>query len=156
MPFAAYFYFCRTIQIRNNVLENIRYLVFDELHTYRGRQGSDVSMLIRRIKASAKNKITCFGTSATMVSSDKTTLLEQKQEVAKVGSLIFGSDITYDQIIYEHLVRSIGKNVATPSEVVAIAIKNGIDQKWTANEFENHATANWLEENIAGKGICLP
>lgn len=28
----------------------LRYLVFDELHTYRGRQGADVAMLIRRIK----------------------------------------------------------------------------------------------------------
>jgi ATP-dependent helicase YprA (DUF1998 family) len=28
----------------------LRFLVFDELHTYRGRQGADVAMLIRRLK----------------------------------------------------------------------------------------------------------
>jgi len=28
--------------------QGLRYLVFDELHTYRGRQGADVAMLIRR------------------------------------------------------------------------------------------------------------
>ncbi len=35
--------------IRDAIYENLRYLVFDELHTYRGRQGSDIAMLIRRI-----------------------------------------------------------------------------------------------------------
>jgi ATP-dependent helicase YprA (DUF1998 family) len=36
--------------IRDAIYENLRYLVFDELHTYRGRQGADVAMLIRRIR----------------------------------------------------------------------------------------------------------
>lgn len=139
----------KDVEIRNNVLENIKYLVFDELHTYRGRQGSDVSILIRRIKAGVKNKITCIGTSATMISSDMTTLLEQKQEVAKIGSLIFGSDITSAQIINEYLVRSIGQNTATSATLVAAAVKTGIDLNWSFGEFEKHATANWLEENIA-------
>jgi ATP-dependent helicase YprA (DUF1998 family) len=68
------------IELREKVLENIKYLVFDELHTYRGRQGSDVSMLIRRIKATAQHRIICIGTSATMVSSDTSTLWAQKEE----------------------------------------------------------------------------
>jgi ATP-dependent helicase YprA (DUF1998 family) len=29
---------------------DLKYLVFDELHTYRGRQGADVAMLIRRVR----------------------------------------------------------------------------------------------------------
>jgi len=33
---------------------NLRFLVLDELHTYRGRQGSDVSMLVRRVRETAK------------------------------------------------------------------------------------------------------
>ena len=37
--------------IRDAIYDNLRYLVFDELHTYRGRQGADVAMLIRRIRA---------------------------------------------------------------------------------------------------------
>jgi len=31
----------REDMIRNSIFENLKYLVFDELHTYRGRQGSD-------------------------------------------------------------------------------------------------------------------
>lgn len=139
----------KDVDIRNVILENIKYLVFDELHTYRGRQGSDVSILIRRIKAGSANKITCIGTSATMISSESTTLQEQKHEVAKVGSLVFGTDILADQIVNEYLVRSIGSNTAISNNSVAASIHNLIDSNWSFNEFESHPTANWLEENIA-------
>lgn len=136
------------IELREKVLENIKYLVFDELHTYRGRQGSDVSMLIRRIKAAAQYSITCIGTSATMVSSDTTTLWEQKEEVAKIASLIFGTEIPAAQIVNEYLVRSLGNHVSINDDIVK-AISETIDTEWDATIFENYPTANWLEENIA-------
>jgi len=139
----------KDIEIRNAILESIQYLIFDELHTYRGRQGSDVSILIRRIKANAKKKIICIGTSATMVSSDTTTLLEQKKEVAKIGSLIFGSDISENQIVNEFLVRSIGHNVDISPKQVAEAVQSKLDFSWSFEKFEHHQTANWLEEYIA-------
>ncbi|HLX53792.1 MAG TPA: DEAD/DEAH box helicase, partial [Aquella sp.] len=78
----------KDVDLRKNILENINYLVFDELHTYRGRQGSDVSILIRRIKSASKKKdnVICIGTSATMVSGEGTTLMEQRKKVAEVAS----------------------------------------------------------------------
>ncbi len=139
----------KDVEIRNAILENIRFLVFDELHTYRGRQGSDVSILIRRIKANAKSGIACIGTSATMISSETATLLEQKKEVAKIGSLIFGSDIKENQIINESLIRSIGEEIEISPVEVAQAVQTEIDQSWSFTQFEYHQTANWLEENIA-------
>src|SRR5438067_3458439 len=46
--------------------DGLRFLVFDELHTYRGRQGADVAMLIRRLKERcAGPEVICVGTSAT-------------------------------------------------------------------------------------------
>ena len=33
-----------------NAMASLRFLVLDELHTYRGRQGADVAMLVRRIR----------------------------------------------------------------------------------------------------------
>ncbi len=30
--------------------KGLRFLVLDELHTYRGRQGADVAMLVRRVR----------------------------------------------------------------------------------------------------------
>lgn len=139
----------RDVEIRKNFLENIKYLVFDELHTYRGRQGSDVSILIRRIKSAASNSIACIGTSATMVSGDATTLLEQKKKVAEVASTIFGTDIQSDQVVNEYLVRSIGVGHSPSNEDIQGAIQSGISVTSSANEFERHPTANWIEEQIA-------
>ncbi len=49
---------------------DLDFLVLDELHTYRGRQGADVAMLVRRVKDRlCRNKQPiCIGTSATMAS----------------------------------------------------------------------------------------
>src|SRR5699024_4284955 len=41
--------------MRDSIKDHLKYLIFDELHTYRGRQGSDVSLLNRRIQALAQN-----------------------------------------------------------------------------------------------------
>lgn len=139
----------RDVEIRHNFLENIKFLVFDELHTYRGRQGSDVSILIRRIKAAAKNSITCIGTSATMVSDDATTLLQQKTKVAEVASTIFGSDIHADQVINEYLVRSLGGDSLPTKEELRIAVEKEISTDLNPEDFEKHPTANWIEQQIA-------
>ncbi len=52
----------RERSIRDAIYGNLRFLVFDELHTYRGRQGADVAMLIRRIRAKCLQDITSIGT----------------------------------------------------------------------------------------------
>ena len=47
--------------------KGLRFLVLDELHTYRGRQGADVALLVRRLKdACDAPEVQCIGTSATM------------------------------------------------------------------------------------------
>lgn len=139
----------KDVEIRENVLANIKYLVFDELHTYRGRQGSDVSLLIRRIKANAEKSVLCIGTSATMVSSETTTLLQQREEVAKVGSLIFGTDLTEQQVVSEFLIRSIDETFdVTPANVNA-ALRHTIDTEGMVADFEKNAVANWLEKFVA-------
>lgn len=49
--------------------KNLDFLVLDELHTYRGRQGSDVAMLLRRLREQLGTEDLKFiGTSATMTS----------------------------------------------------------------------------------------
>lgn len=137
------------VELRKNLLENIKYLVFDELHTYRGRQGSDVSVLIRRIKTGAARKVICIGTSATMVSGEDTTLAEQRKQVAEVASTIFGSEITSEQVINERLVKSIGKSYEPTKEELELAIQTKINTNESVVEFEKHPTANWIEQNIA-------
>lgn len=64
--------------------KGLQFLVLDELHTYRGRQGADVAMLVRRVReACSSPDLQCIGTSATMASGG--SLADQKRVV--VGSL---------------------------------------------------------------------
>ena len=78
----------RERSIRDGIYENLRFLVFDELHTYRGRQGADIAMLIRRIRSCCTQPVVCIGTSATMISVGTPT--SQREEVAKVATKVFG------------------------------------------------------------------
>ncbi|MDQ3152652.1 MAG: DEAD/DEAH box helicase, partial [Actinomycetota bacterium] len=86
--------------------EGLRFLVLDELHTYRGRQGADVAMLVRRVREScqAHDTLRCIGTSATMAGGD--TQAEQRVEVARVASQIFGTSVAAEHVITETLVRA--------------------------------------------------
>ena len=46
---------------------SLHFLVLDELHTYRGRQGADVAMLVRRLRGAVGTAVLqCIGTSATL------------------------------------------------------------------------------------------
>ena len=86
--------------------ESLRFLVLDELHTYRGRQGADVAMLVRRVREScqAHDTLQCIGTSATMAGGD--TQAEQRVEVARVASQIFGTSVAAGHVITETLIRA--------------------------------------------------
>ena len=85
--------------------KNLSYLVLDELHTYRGRQGSDVAMLVRRLRqATGAPNIQCIGTSATLAGPG--TLAEQQAEVAAVASRDFGVQVKPTSVIGESLRRA--------------------------------------------------
>ena len=83
----------------------LQFLVLDELHTYRGRQGADVALLIRRTKnAFSAEKLQCVGTSATLAGSG--SLIEQQIEVAAVASALFGARVEPEHIIGESIQRA--------------------------------------------------
>jgi len=82
----------------------LKFLVLDELHTYRGRQGADVAMLVRRTReALGAQNLQCVGTSATLASSG--TWEDQQAEVSKATSLLFGSKVSPENVIGESLRR---------------------------------------------------
>ncbi|MEW6273407.1 MAG: DEAD/DEAH box helicase [Thermodesulfobacteriota bacterium] len=84
--------------------QHLRFLVFDELHTYRGRQGADVAMLIRRARdAFRAPQVQCVGTSATLAAAG--TVDEQRAQVARVASLLFGATVEPEHVIGETLRR---------------------------------------------------
>ena len=82
----------------------LQFLVLDELHTYRGRQGADVSLLVRRVRDVCENeRLQCVGTSATLAGGG--TFAEQQTQIAKVGSRIFGAPVRPERVIGETLRR---------------------------------------------------
>lgn len=136
--------------LRESIYSSLGYLVFDELHTYRGRQGSDVAMLIRRIKAKSQQKIICIGTSATMVSGG--SISEQKQKVAKVASTLFGTSFEIDQIVNETLSRSLDNRQQLPDKLqVSLSLNESINDMAAEDQLLNHPLAIWLENSIALK-----
>ena len=83
---------------QHNVADTLKYLVVDELHSFDGAQGSDLAMLIRRLRARLnvdKKSLVCVGTSATLGGE------EQSEELAQYASEIFGSDFDAGCIIGE-------------------------------------------------------
>lgn len=136
--------------IKNSIFENLKYLVFDELHTYRGRQGADVALLIRRIKSKTKNHITFLGTSATMISGG--SIDEQNQAICSFAKRIFGKQFNSDQIISEYLEKSFNYDESyIESESLKNSISKGINILDNETELKNNPLAIWLESKIALK-----
>jgi Lhr-like helicase len=82
----------------------LEFLVLDELHTYRGRQGADVALLVRRLRERlAATQLICIGTSATMSSTG--TQADRNKTVAEVASKLFGTPISELDVIGETLDR---------------------------------------------------
>ncbi|WP_301850590.1 DEAD/DEAH box helicase [Rhodococcus pyridinivorans] len=130
----------------------LKFLVLDELHTYRGRQGADVAMLVRRVRdaAAAGETMQCVGTSATMSSGG--TVAEQQRDVAAVASTIFGTEIRPDHVITETLVRATTEETPSPA-----ALTNAIDRRGDAEyddpelksgyaALQEDPLASWIED----------
>jgi ATP-dependent helicase YprA (DUF1998 family) len=85
--------------------QGLRFLVLDELHTYRGRQGADVALLVRRAREFfGAKQLQVIGTSATLAGSG--TYEEQQAEVAAVATVLFGAEVAPSDVIGETLQRA--------------------------------------------------
>jgi Lhr-like helicase len=121
----------------------LRFLVFDELHTYRGRQGADVAMLIRRLKERcAAPGLVHVGTSATMVANRDATPLQRRATVADFAQRLFGHPFTAGQVVEETLVPFTEGGAPSPGELVA-ALAAPVPA--TIDDFRRHAIARWAE-----------
>ena len=129
--------------------QGLKFLVFDELHTYRGRQGADVAMLIRRCRHAFGNDIICVGTSATMASGGGSE--DERLEVAKVSQSLFGVDFTPEQIVTETLERATPEIDPTERSVqggirAGLASDDGPPSDY--EEFRSHPLASWIESTF--------
>jgi len=127
----------------------LEFLILDELHTYRGRQGADVALLVRRLRERLQaDQLVCIGTSATMSSAG--TLADRNKTVAAVASKLFGTAISEYDVIGETLER-----VTDPSmDVAAIrgklkALLNQQQFSWpNFSAFQQDPLAIWVELNL--------
>ncbi len=131
---------------RNNLISsaaNLSFLVLDELHTYRGRQGADVAMLVRRLRgAVTSNDVQCVGTSATLAGPG--TKAEQRQQVAELATRIFGVAIPAANIVGETLRRAT-TGEADPATLAA-RLAASTPAEW--DELKADPLAVWIEQHF--------
>jgi superfamily II DNA/RNA helicase len=123
--------------------DGLQFLVLDELHTYRGRQGADVALLVRRLRdACNATNVQCIGTSATMTTEGDAS--DRRQAVAEVATTLFGVPVRPEQVIGETLQRTID-----PAASDTPALRQSIHDGLPPSDFEAFTAdplAAWIEE----------
>ena len=126
------------------------FIVLDELHTYRGRQGADVAMLVRRVRdrLCPDHQPICIGTSATMASEGSES--DRAIAVASVASRLFGTTISADAVIDESLARATDPALkpANLGNALAAAIDAELPDALDDNALGVHPLAVWTELEI--------
>ena len=125
--------------------KGLKFLVLDELHTYRGRQGADVALLVRRVREALADQLVCIGTSATMATDG--TEVERNAKVAEVASRLFGTKIPVTNIITETLKRTTPETetLETITPRLAAAIQAGVPQALDFPAMAQHPVSIWVE-----------
>lgn len=143
----------RQNQLDRAVIANahgLDFLVLDELHTYRGRQGADVAMLMRRVRdrLCPDHQPICIGTSATMATEGDDA--QRAVAVASVASRLFGTSISSDAVIGESLERATDsalKSTVLGSALVS-AVKDELPAQLDDEALFRHPLAVWSELEI--------
>ncbi len=129
--------------------EGLEFLVLDELHTYRGRQGADVALLIRRLRNRLHaDDMICIGTSATM--SSLGTREEQQKDIADTATTLFGSKFYPENVIIE-VLSLVTKNIQ--GEDLRRLVKDRIESPKPCptklEELKKDPLAIWVEQNLS-------
>ena len=128
----------------------IEFVVLDELHTYRGRQGADVAILVRRLRdrCAGPTPPICIGTSATMASegSDES----RAATVAEVASRLFGTAIGPESVIDESLRRATDDtlSLADVRPLLRCAVEAPLPEVLTDTDLRRHPMAVWVELSL--------
>jgi hypothetical protein len=129
--------------------KGLDFLVLDELHTYRGRQGADVALLVRRVREQlASPALRWIGTSATMASGG--TLVEKNRAVAEVASKLFAASIAESDVVVESLDRTtdIELTAEKVKPLLGKAIDAGVPATISDAELRQHPLAVWVETTL--------
>jgi len=119
------------------------YLVLDELHTYRGRQGADVALLVRRVRQrSANPDLLCIGTSATMATGESRQ--QRRAAVAGFASQLFGTAVDAEDVVEESLRRVIPEPASMADDALRQAVLGPLPaDSW--DDFSRSPLSAWIE-----------
>lgn len=128
--------------------KGMQFLVLDELHTYRGRQGADVALLVRRVReATGAKSLQCVGTSATLAGAS--TAEAQQREISALAELVFGTPVEPTTVILETLRRVTEPTDLTEdgfrAALAARVAEPGPPRPREFNEFLTDPLARWIE-----------
>jgi ATP-dependent helicase YprA (DUF1998 family) len=127
--------------------QGLRFLVLDELHTYRGRQGADVSLLTRRVREACNaDQLQHIGTSATLAGAG--TLEHQRREVAGIASLIFGDTVQPENVIGERLRRATVPTRDDAEFLDALRARGETEPPTDYDAFLSDPLASWIETTL--------
>ncbi len=125
----------------------LQFLVLDELHMYRGRQGADVAMLVRRLKQRCGNpNLLHIGTSATMISSPSAAPHERRQAVADFAGRLFGAPVQPQNIVEESLVPIAHRSSPPTPEELRAALDGPVPT--SIEELLQSPLTTWIEANV--------
>lgn len=129
----------------------LNFPVLDELHTYRGRQGADVAMLVRRTRGDLEAPdLQCIGTSATLAGPGSYD--EQRAEVAHVAKRLFGKEVEPTSVIGETLRRvTIPRAIDDPAFIAELKARledPDTDAPGTFDRFAQDPLAVWIEHTL--------
>jgi ATP-dependent helicase YprA (DUF1998 family) len=131
--------------------KGLRFLVLDELHTYRGRQGADVAMLVRRVReACDATNLLHVGTSATLSSGG--SWMDQQEEVAAMATRLFGHPVKPASIIGETLRRSTAEHRSDDEAFIAklkVRLESGVvPATGDTTAFLEDPLSSWIESAL--------
>jgi ATP-dependent helicase YprA (DUF1998 family) len=126
----------------------LQFVVLDELHTYRGRQGADVALLLRRLRERCGNdNLLCIGTSATMASSEQPN--DRRAAVAAVASTIFGVPLPAEQVIEETLTYAVPVFNRPTDAALRASLEQNLPDTLDWPAFQQHPLAAWIEQTFS-------
>jgi ATP-dependent helicase YprA (DUF1998 family) len=124
---------------------HLEFLVLDELHTYRGRQGADVAMLLRRLRERTGNpNLLHIGTSATMATEGRRE--DRRRAVGAVATKLFGSELKPENVVDETLRPAI--QVKAPEDGANLRSAVEADVPNDLANFCVHPLAAWVENTF--------
>ncbi|MBI2940104.1 MAG: DEAD/DEAH box helicase [Chloroflexi bacterium] len=123
----------------------LHFLVLDELHVYRGRQGADVAMLTRRLRQRAERELRCIGTSATIATAGSRE--ERRARIAEVGTSLFGVSVEARSVVDETLRRVITVAAPRTAEELRAAVEASPPEP-AQRSVTAHPLAAWVEESF--------